>query len=158
MPFEAYHARKPRSILTNLVDLENAGKDLKETFGDEAGNQLTQINCSSRHPKRMAEERSLGNLQKEIRKRTASCTRFLVVKNKKNLASNFENAPRQLTSEFENTGKISFMRKMQRTFPTQLSRSLEVTINGATASDHKEKSINPKSRISHERPDYKQRQ
>ena len=109
-PFELFHGRKPRTVLSNIVDLEHGGKELVENIVDKHGNQMTQIHYSTKHLKGLAKERKFGKsantkeLQREIRKRKVS-KRYFVVKNRNanNLASKFETKVRPLVAETEHT-------------------------------------------------------
>ena len=121
-PFECYMGRKPRTVLSNICDLENKGKDLVENVYDKSGNHLTQIHYTAKHLRDMDKDRKYGrsarteDLQKEIRKRKVSSQRYFVVRNrnKKNLASKFETRIRPIISETEHTvfdGKKVFHKK-----------------------------------------------
>ncbi len=109
-PFELYHGRKPRTILSNIVDLEPGGKELVENIVDKHGNQLTQVHYSTKYFEGLAKERKFGKsantqeLQREIRKRKVS-KRYFVVKNRNanNLASKFETRVRPLVAETKHT-------------------------------------------------------
>ncbi len=121
-PSELYFGRKPRSILTNLVNLENAGKKLIENIVDKSGNQLTQIHYTTKSHKRMKKEQNFGksaeteDLRKELRRRKVSQSRYFVVKNrnKRALSSKFETKIRKLANETENSvsdGSKTFHKK-----------------------------------------------
>ncbi len=70
--------REARTVLSNICDLENKGKDLGENMYDKSGNHLTQIHYTAKHLRDTDKERKLGklakteDLQKEIRKRKVS--------------------------------------------------------------------------------------
>ena len=121
-PLEIYFESKPRSIITNIVNLDNAGKDLIETIVEKTGNQLTQIHYTTKSPKEMAKDRNFGksaeteDLRKELRRRKVSNCRYFVVKNRNKRASSskFESKIRKLVNETEHTisdGRKTFHKK-----------------------------------------------
>ena len=121
-PFELFHGRKPRSVLTNVVNLDNEGKDLIENILEKSGKQLTQIHYSAKTLKGLKSERKFGksaeteDLRKELRRRKVREPRYFVVRNRNEraLVSRFETKVRKLVSETDHTvsdGKKTFHKK-----------------------------------------------
>ncbi len=90
-PLELLYGIKPRSVLTNLVNLDHEGKDLIKNVFDKSGNQLTQIHYTAKTLKGLKKERKFGksakteDLRKELRRRKVSQTRYFVVRIKINV-------------------------------------------------------------------------
>ncbi len=120
-PFGIHFGRKHRSILTNVIDLENGAKDIVENLYDLRGNHLVQNTYSAKQLKQMEFDRRYGktctdkDLEHERLKRAVS-TNFFVMKNHdfKGLESRFELNPKRTVTETDHTvsdGKKTYHKK-----------------------------------------------
>ncbi len=109
-PFESHFGGKLRTVLTNIVDLENGAKDIVENLYDLRGNHLAQNSYPASQLKQKEFDCKYGrscsdkDLEHERLKRAVS-TKFFVVRNhqRKGLESKFEQLPKRTVTETEHT-------------------------------------------------------
>ncbi len=111
-PFQKHFGRAAHYVFTNLLNLENPGRDIRENVYDLEGNHLAQNTYTADLISRMVFNRSCGcsasteDLQKELLKRQVSSKfQYFVVKNhsRKEMESRFELNPHRVVSETKHT-------------------------------------------------------